>query len=108
MAVKKSKKTGRQVYSAATPRLRGRAWQGPRDMSYLKPAKFQDYLTLSEMAEFIPCDPSWLRWLERHDRIPRAHRVKRGQLSVRLWSPAQANEIREIISNHKVGRPPKD
>lgn len=77
-----------------------------RDLGYFKPPRFKNHMTLAEMAEFIPCDPSWLRWLEREGRIPKAARVKRGKLSIRLWSPAQANEIKEIISNHKVGRPP--
>lgn len=79
-----------------------------RDLSYFKPARFKDYLTLAELAEFIPCDPSWIKQLERDGRIPKAARVKRGKLSIRLWSPEQANEIRQIISTHKVGRPPND
>lgn len=79
-----------------------------RNVDYFKPPRFKDYLTLKEMAEFVPCDPSWLRHLEAEGRIPKAARVQRGQLSIRLWSPTQANEIQAIIANHKVGRPASD
>jgi hypothetical protein len=79
----------------------------PRDITYFKPAKYRDYYTLAEMAREVPCDPSWLRKLERAGRIPQAQRVQRGKLSIRLWSPAQRDEIVEIINSHKIGRPPK-
>lgn len=80
----------------------------PRAMGYFKPAQYQNHLTLAEMAREIPCDPSWLRKLERAGRIPAAQRVKRGKLSIRLWSPEQRDEIKRIIDGHQVGRPPKD
>jgi hypothetical protein len=76
-----------------------------RSVDYLKPKKFQDYLTLSELAEKAERDPSWIRWLEAEDRIPRAIRVKRGKISVRLWSPEQADEVCAIIATHHPGRP---
>lgn len=76
-----------------------------RDTGYLKPKKFQDYLTLSELAERVQRDPSWLRLLEKDDRIPKAIRVRRGQISIRLWSPAQAEEVERIIASHRPGRP---
>jgi len=76
-----------------------------RDTSYLKPKKFQDYLTLSELAEKVQRDPSWIRLLEKEDRIPKAVRVKRGQISIRLWSPAQVEECERIIATHRPGRP---
>jgi len=76
-----------------------------RDVTYLKPVKFQDYLTLAELAAFCARDPSWLRYLEKEGRIPEAQRVQRGQISVRLWSPAQADEIKAIIDTHHPGRP---
>lgn len=79
-----------------------------RDVSYLKPRKFQDYVTLSELSALVERDPSWLRTLERDDRIPKAARVKRGELQVRLWSPEQVEEIREIIAQHRPGRPRND
>lgn len=77
----------------------------PRDVSYLKPKKFQTYLTLSELSREIGKDPSWLRALEKEGRIPKASRAKRGKLEVRLWSPDQVEEIRGIIAEHRVGRP---
>ena len=76
-----------------------------RDVNYLKPLKFRDYLTLSELSKLVERDPSWIRALERDGRIPKASRVKRGELQVRLWSPEQAEEIAEIISHHRPGRP---
>lgn len=76
-----------------------------RDVAYLKPAKFKHYLTLAEMSEECERDPSWLRHLESEGRIPRAMRVRRGKIQIRLWSPDQADEIIRIISTHHPGRP---
>lgn len=77
-----------------------------RDVAYLKPPKFRNFLTLSEVAEAVGKDPSWIRLLEKEDRIPKARRVKRGERGeVRLWSPAQVDEIKTIIAQHKPGRP---
>jgi hypothetical protein len=76
-----------------------------RDLSYLKPPKFQDYFTLSELCEAVNKKPDWIRELENNGRIPRAVRVRRGKVDVRLWSPAQVEEIRKILKTHKVGRP---
>lgn len=80
----------------------------PRDTAYFKPVMYKEYLTLAEMARAVGCDPSWLRKLERAGRIPEAQRVQRGKLHIRLWSPAQRDEIIRIISEHRVGRPAKD
>jgi len=77
----------------------------PRNIDYFKPARFKGYFTLSEMAREVPCDPSWLRKLERAGRIPMAKRGQRGKLSIRLWSPEQHDEIIRIIDGHQVGRP---
>ena len=76
-----------------------------RDVSYLKPERYSDHMTLSEAAREVGVDPSWLRKLEADNRIPRAKRVKRGQLHVRMWSPTQVAEIKRIIANNKPGRP---
>lgn len=76
-----------------------------RDVAYLKPLKFKTYLTLSELSKKVGRDPSWIRALERDGRIPKAARVKRGELQVRLWSPEQASEIETIIAQHRPGRP---
>ena len=79
-----------------------------RDLSYMKPKKFRDHLTLKELSERLGKDPRWIRRLEDAGRIPLPRRVSMGQLNVRLWSPAQADEIERIISGHRVGRPPTD
>lgn len=76
-----------------------------RHLDYLKPDRFKDYFTLAEMSREIPCDSSWLRKLEHAGRIPQAQRVQRGQLMIRLWSPQQRDEIVQIISEHRRGRP---
>lgn len=77
----------------------------PRDCSYLKPRGFKGHFTLAELSREIEKDPSWLRALEKEGRIPKAARVRRGKLNVRLWSPDQVEEIREIIAQHRPGRP---
>jgi hypothetical protein len=76
-----------------------------RDVSWMKPKGFEDYFTLKETSLAVQRDPAWLRKLEAADRIPKAHRVKVGKLSVRLWSPRQVDEIRTVISRMKRGRP---
>jgi hypothetical protein len=78
-----------------------------RDMAYLKPKKFQDHVTITELSRIVDRDISRLRQLEREGRIPQAARVKRGTLQVRLWSPEQVEEIKEIISKMRPGRPKK-
>ena len=86
-------------------RARGQGAKGPRGLDYMKPKKFRNYLTSSELALFVPCDPRWLKRLEADGRIPEAQRVPMGKITIRLWSPAQAEEIKSIIEGHKVGRP---
>jgi hypothetical protein len=80
---------------------------GARDMSYLKPAKFRNHVTITELARIVNRDPSRLKQLEKEGRIPEAARIERGTLLIRLWSPAQVEEITEIISQLKPGRPSK-
>jgi len=79
-----------------------------RDVSFLKPANFRDYLTLRELRREVNRDTTWLKHLERDGRIPEASRVKHGELLVRLWSPAQVQEVKEILSRMKPGRPRKN
>jgi hypothetical protein len=78
-----------------------------RDLSYLKPERFRDYLTVTELSRLLKKDYSWLLTLERAGRIPQAARVRQGRLMVRLWSPAQVEEIKEIMSKMRPGRPRK-
>jgi hypothetical protein len=91
--------------NATGARARGQGAKGPRGLDYLKPKKFRDYLTSSELALFVPCDPRWLKRLEEQGRIPEAQRVPMGELQIRLWSPEQAKEIKSIILGHQRGRP---
>ncbi len=79
----------------------------PRNTDYMKPDRFQDYLTITELSRYVDRDISWLRKLERDGKIPEAHRVQVGKLSVRLWSPTQADEIYSIVRSLKRGRPKK-
>lgn len=79
----------------------------PRDVQYLKPTKFQHYLTLAEVSREVKRDASWIRRLEKAGKIPMAQRVQRGELSVRLWSPRQVEEIKEVLSKLRPGRPRK-
>ncbi len=97
MAVKKKKKS----YSPRKPYLQ-------RDLSYMKPKKFRNHYTLSELSAFVGKDPRWLRRLEDAGRIPKPVRVDMGELRIRLWSPAQAEEVLRIIKTHRVGRPSSD
>ena len=76
-----------------------------RDVSWIKPEAFQDHLTIHEVARAVNKDPTWIRRLEARGRIPKAARVQVGKLSVRLWSPAQVEEIAEIFSGMKEGYP---
>jgi hypothetical protein len=79
----------------------------PRDVSFFKPEKFKDYLTLAETSRAVNRDPSWIRKLEREGKIPKAQRVQRGKISIRLWSPKQVEEIKNVLSTLRPGRPPK-
>jgi len=76
-----------------------------RDVSYLKPSKFQHYLTITEVARACNRDISWIRKLEAEGKIPTAKRVKRGELEVRLWSPGDLREIQTILAAMRPGRP---
>jgi hypothetical protein len=58
-----------------------------RDLSYMKPEKFQDYLTLGELARVVDRDISRIRKLEQDGTIPQAQRYKLGQLEIRLVEP---------------------
>jgi len=98
--VSKNKRTGR-------PSFDGRL-NGMKDVTYFKPKQHKDYLTITELAYFVGVDTSWIKVLEKTQRIPKAHRIKRGQLQIRLWSPEQAEEVKRIISTHRPGRPKQE
>lgn len=79
-----------------------------RDINFIKPTRFRDHKTITELSRIVGKDVSWLRRLERDEKIPKAARVRWGQLSVRLWSPEQVNEIVDILKTMKPGRPRKE
>ena len=79
--------------------------RGPHSVEHLKPPKFKDYMTMGEVVIHLQVDSSWLKRLEKADRIPKAMRVRHGALEYRLWSPEQVEEIRQILRGHQVGRP---
>jgi hypothetical protein len=87
---------------------KGKARKGQKTMDWIKPPRFKDYMTLGEVSLKLGHDPRWITRLEAAGRIPKATRVAHGKLDYRLWSPAQVEEIRQIIKGHKVGRRPKD
>lgn len=68
-----------------------------------KPEGFEHYLTIAELAKVVKRNVSWIKQLERADRIPEATRVKVGLLSVRLYSPEQVQEIESIFATFKPG-----
>jgi hypothetical protein len=78
-----------------------------RDVTFLKPKGFEDWLTITELSVKVGKDISWLRKLERDKRIPKAKRVNHGELRVRLWSPVMVDEIQSILGTLKRGRPRK-
>jgi hypothetical protein len=91
-----------------TPHTRSPAHGLKREISYLKPPKFRSYYTIKEVAQEVGRDVSRIRILETEGRIPKAVRVTRGSLEIRLWSPAQVEEIREIFAALRPGRPRSD
>lgn len=76
-----------------------------RDVKHFKPKRFADHMTITEVARKVNRDISWIRRLEARNKIPRARRVKAGDLMVRLWSPEQVDEIATIVANLRPGRP---
>jgi hypothetical protein len=76
-----------------------------RDVTFMKPKGHEKWLTITELSVKVGKDISWLRKLERENRIPKAKRFKHGELKVRLWSPLQVKEITQILSTLRRGRP---
>lgn len=79
-----------------------------RNVDFMKPKGHEDWLTITELSVKTSKDVSWLRRLERENRIPKARRFSHGELRVRLWSPKQVEEIQAILSTLRRGRPKKD
>lgn len=76
-----------------------------RRVQQWKPKGYEDWLTLGELSVKLNKDKDYLRRLERDDRLPIAKRVRRGELEIRLYSPAQVAECQQIMSRMRPGRP---
>lgn len=74
-------------------------------VSRFKPKGYENYLTIAELAEEVGKTTSWIKQLERRDRMPVPVRVSLGELSVRLYSPEMVEEVKAIFGTHKMGRP---
>jgi hypothetical protein len=72
----------------------------------IKPRGFKHYLTIGEVAIALRKDKDWIKKLERAGRLPEAKRVSFGELEVRLYSPEQLQEMRDIFATHRPGRRP--
>jgi hypothetical protein len=72
-----------------------------------KPPGFEHYLTITEAGLQLGKDPRWIKRLDTLGRMPEAKRVQRGLISIRLYSPDQVEEMREIFKTHKPGRKPR-
>ena len=77
-------------------------------VSRFKPEGYEHYLTISELAKEVDREPSWIKQLERKDRLPAPQRVKVGLLSVRLYAPEMVDEIKAIFATHRPGPVPVD
>lgn len=71
-----------------------------------KPEKYAHYLSLRELALYVERDPSRILKMERAGKINPPARIKRGELSIRLYSPEQAEEIKKFFATVKRGRKP--
>lgn len=74
-----------------------------KGVSRFKPEGYEHYLTISELALEVDREVSWIKQLERKDRLPAPTRVKVGKLSVRLYSPEMVDEIKAIFATHRPG-----
>jgi hypothetical protein len=72
-----------------------------------KPEAFDGYVTLGELSVIVNRDRDYLRRLEREERLPVPKRVQRGRLYVRLYSPRQVEECKEIIAAMRPGPKPR-
>jgi len=76
-----------------------------RDVTHFKTKRFPEHMTVMEVARAVNRDRSWILKLEKDGRIPKARRVQAGDISVRLWSPEQVEEIKSVLEKMKPGRP---
>lgn len=83
-----------------------------KDLSWIKPAKFAHWKTIGELASALQIDPRTLKRLEQAGTIPEPQRVNRGRLRIRLYSPENEEEIKQILKQIKFrkrwGRKPNN
>lgn len=79
-----------------------------KGVSRFKPKGYEHYLTISELSKEVDRETSWIKQLERQDRLPAPIRVKVGKLSVRLYSPEMVEEIKAIFATHRPGPVPRE
>src|ERR1044072_3107492 len=72
-----------------------------RDVTHFKTKRFPEHMTVMEVARAVNRDRSWILKLEKDGRIPKARRVQAGDISVRLWSPEQVEEIKSVLEKMK-------
>lgn len=77
------------------------------DFSRWKPDNLRDHLTTVEVARLVGRTKERLLQLERAGKIPIPVRVKVGELSVRLYSRAEAATIANYFKHAKPGNPGK-
>jgi len=78
-----------------------------KNLNHFKPRKFRHYYTLAEVAEAVHRHKSRIVKLEAEGKIPKASRVQAGEISIRLWSPDQVEEIKWLLrTTIRPGRPP--
>ena len=65
-------------------------------------------MTIGELSVKVDKGRLWLRKLEREGRIPEAKRHRVGKITIRLFSPAQVEEIERILSTMRPGRKKKE
>jgi hypothetical protein len=70
-------------------------------VKWMKPSRFAHYKTSKELACALQIDPRTLKRLEGRGIIPEPARVKRGRLSIRLYSPENEDEIKRILKEGK-------
>ena len=69
----------------------------------LKPEKYKHYMTIGEVGYYVRRDPVTIRRLERQGLILAPARVLRGNYYVRLYSPAQAEELKKFFEGRTHG-----
>lgn len=75
------------------------------DFDRWKPKNMRNHLTMTELCRVVNRDPSRIKQLEKRGVLPKPVRVKVGELSVRLYSPKEVQQIKQHFKLAKPGRP---